>query len=193
MKNQNQSPSEQVQFVLVMVHAFQLLFRNDCNYPIYFAYFIGAHAVLFYFLFSQFYKQAYTQKQKVGVFRRTHMQIANPFIRNFIELTFLFIIKYIWTRVFDYLFSSSSFSCFSLFFMFLVFFFSFSFRVVLPYGLTQRIESDRIANSKKNDDADADADSKREAMKFINGQTNIYKSKIDPTATRTRHYVGSAN
>lgn len=57
----------QVQFVLVMVHAFQLLFKNDCNYPIYFAYFIGAHAVLFYFLFSQFYKQAYTQKQKVGV------------------------------------------------------------------------------------------------------------------------------
>lgn len=47
-----------------MVHAFQLLFKNDCNYPIYFAYFIGAHAILFYFLFSNFYKQAYN-KQKV--------------------------------------------------------------------------------------------------------------------------------
>lgn len=56
---------QMVQFVLVMVHAFQLLFRNDCNYPIYFAYFIGAHAVLFYFLFSNFYKQAYTNKKKV--------------------------------------------------------------------------------------------------------------------------------
>lgn len=55
---------QMIQFVLVMVHAFQLLFQNDCNYPIYFAYFIGAHAVLFYFLFSNFYKQAYT-KQKV--------------------------------------------------------------------------------------------------------------------------------
>jgi len=54
---------QMVQFVLVMVHAFQLLFRNDCNYPIYFAYFIGAHAVLFYFLFSNFYKQAYKEKK----------------------------------------------------------------------------------------------------------------------------------
>lgn len=53
---------QMVQFVLVMVHAFQLLIRNDCNYPIYFAYFIGAHAVLFYFLFSNFYKQAYKAK-----------------------------------------------------------------------------------------------------------------------------------
>lgn len=53
---------QMVQFVLVMVHAFQLLFRNDCNYPVYFAYFIGAHAVLFYFLFSNFYKQAYKEK-----------------------------------------------------------------------------------------------------------------------------------
>lgn len=54
---------QMIQFVLVMVHAFQLLFKNDCNYPIYFAYFIGAHAILFYFLFSRFYKQAYTKKQ----------------------------------------------------------------------------------------------------------------------------------
>lgn len=58
---------QMVQFVLVMVHAFQLLFRNDCNYPIYFAYFIGAHAVLFYFLFSNFYKQAYKEKVNVNV------------------------------------------------------------------------------------------------------------------------------
>lgn len=57
---------QMIQFVLVMVHAFQLLFKNDCNYPIYFAYFIGAHAILFYFLFSRFYKQAYTKKQKVS-------------------------------------------------------------------------------------------------------------------------------
>lgn len=54
---------QMIQFVLVMVHAFQLLFKNDCNYPIQFAYFIGAHAVLFYFLFSNFYKQAYNGKK----------------------------------------------------------------------------------------------------------------------------------
>lgn len=53
---------QMVQFVLVMLHAFQLLFKNDCDYPIYFAYFIGAHAVLFYFLFSNFYKEAYKSK-----------------------------------------------------------------------------------------------------------------------------------
>ena len=46
-----------------MLHAFQLLVWNECNYPIAFAYFIGAHAVMFYFLFSNFYKQAYTAKK----------------------------------------------------------------------------------------------------------------------------------
>nr|CAD7203164.1 unnamed protein product [Timema douglasi] len=51
----------QVQFVLVMVHAFQLLFI-DCNYPRAFVWWIGMHAVMFYFLFSDFYKQAYKKK-----------------------------------------------------------------------------------------------------------------------------------
>lgn len=56
----------QVQFILVMGHAFQLLIWNECNYPIAFAYFIGAHAVMFYFLFSNFYKQAYTVRKQVS-------------------------------------------------------------------------------------------------------------------------------
>ncbi|XP_037949099.1 elongation of very long chain fatty acids protein-like [Teleopsis dalmanni] len=55
---------QMIQFVLVMVHSFQLFFRNDCNYPIGFAYFIGAHAVMFYFLFSDFYKQAYLKREQ---------------------------------------------------------------------------------------------------------------------------------
>lgn len=55
--------SLQIQFVMVMVHAFQLLFKNDCNFPIAFSYFIGAHAVMFYFLFSGFYKSTYTAKE----------------------------------------------------------------------------------------------------------------------------------
>lgn len=54
----------QIQFVLVMVHAFQLLFKNECNFPIAFSYFIGAHAVMFYFLFSGFYKNTYTAKER---------------------------------------------------------------------------------------------------------------------------------
>ena len=51
----------QVQFVLVMIHAFQLLFI-DCNYPKAFVWWIGLHAVMFYFLFADFYKQAYKKK-----------------------------------------------------------------------------------------------------------------------------------
>ncbi|XP_060650422.1 elongation of very long chain fatty acids protein 7 [Drosophila nasuta] len=53
---------QMIQFVMVMVHSFQLFFKNDCNYPIGFAYFIGAHAVMFYFLFSNFYKRAYVKR-----------------------------------------------------------------------------------------------------------------------------------
>uniref|UniRef100_A0A1A9VVD8 Elongation of very long chain fatty acids protein n=1 Tax=Glossina austeni TaxID=7395 RepID=A0A1A9VVD8_GLOAU len=55
---------QMVQFVLVMVHSFQLFFRNDCNYPIGFAYFIGAHALMFYFLFTNFYKTRYLNSEK---------------------------------------------------------------------------------------------------------------------------------
>jgi hypothetical protein len=56
---------QMIQFIGIMTHAFQLFFSNPCNYPMAFAYWIGAHAVMFYFLFSNFYKQAYkTRKNK---------------------------------------------------------------------------------------------------------------------------------
>jgi hypothetical protein len=58
---------QMVQFVLVMIHSFQLFIWNDCNYPIGFAYFIGAHAVMFYFLFANFYKSTYKQDKKKKV------------------------------------------------------------------------------------------------------------------------------
>ncbi|KAF5284336.1 hypothetical protein FQA39_LY04629 [Lamprigera yunnana] len=54
---------QMVQFVLVMLHAFQLFFI-DCNYPKAFAWWIGLHAGLFYFLFSDFYKNTYIKKKK---------------------------------------------------------------------------------------------------------------------------------
>lgn len=44
-----------------MVHAFQLLFI-DCNYPRAFVWWIGMHAVMFFFLFKEFYNQAYNRK-----------------------------------------------------------------------------------------------------------------------------------
>lgn len=52
---------QMIQFILVMVHAFQLLFI-DCNYPKAFVWFIGMHAVMFYFLFRNFYNEAYKKK-----------------------------------------------------------------------------------------------------------------------------------
>ncbi|XP_070153887.1 very long chain fatty acid elongase AAEL008004 [Polyergus mexicanus] len=52
---------QMIQFVLVMIHAFQLLFI-ECNYPKAFVWWIGMHAVMFYFLFRGFYKEAYKKK-----------------------------------------------------------------------------------------------------------------------------------
>lgn len=48
-----------IQFIAVMVHAFQLVLHNPCNYPMSFVYWIGAHALMFFFLFSNFYKETY--------------------------------------------------------------------------------------------------------------------------------------
>ncbi|XP_055678558.1 elongation of very long chain fatty acids protein AAEL008004 isoform X1 [Lutzomyia longipalpis] len=49
---------QMIQFVAIMVHAFQLLFI-DCNYPRAFVWWIGMHAVMFFFLFNEFYRQTY--------------------------------------------------------------------------------------------------------------------------------------
>jgi hypothetical protein len=59
-----------------MVHAFQLLFI-DCNYPTAFVWWIGLHAVMFYFLFSDFYKQAYRKKAQRRV-RSATLGSARP-------------------------------------------------------------------------------------------------------------------
>ncbi|XP_025832946.1 elongation of very long chain fatty acids protein AAEL008004 [Agrilus planipennis] len=54
---------QMIQFVLIMLHAFQLLFI-DCNYPRAFVWWIGMHAVMFFFLFKDFYNQAYNSKKR---------------------------------------------------------------------------------------------------------------------------------
>ncbi|XP_025419985.1 elongation of very long chain fatty acids protein AAEL008004-like isoform X2 [Sipha flava] len=58
---------QMIQFLAIMIHAFQLLFI-DCNYPKAFVWWIGMHAVMFFFLFKEFYKQQYSKssKQKVS-------------------------------------------------------------------------------------------------------------------------------
>ncbi|XP_028030207.1 elongation of very long chain fatty acids protein AAEL008004-like [Bombyx mandarina] len=51
---------QMVQFVGIMVHAFQLLFI-ECDYPRAFVWWIGMHAVMFFFLFKDFYDQSYSK------------------------------------------------------------------------------------------------------------------------------------
>jgi elongation of very long chain fatty acids protein 7 len=69
---------QMAQFVGIFTHAFQLFFSNACNYPIVFAYWIGGHGVLFLFLFSNFYKQAYKKKDvKVKVDRDINENALN--------------------------------------------------------------------------------------------------------------------
>ncbi|CAH0728831.1 unnamed protein product, partial [Brenthis ino] len=66
---------QMVQFVLVFFHAFQLLFI-DCNYPRAFVWWIGMHAVLFYYLFSDFYKQSYIKKaQKLEAKKKAEVEL----------------------------------------------------------------------------------------------------------------------
>lgn len=53
---------QMVQFILVILHAFQLLFI-ECDYPKVFVWWIGMHAVMFYFLFRDFYTQTYKKSK----------------------------------------------------------------------------------------------------------------------------------
>lgn len=39
-----------VQFAMILIHAFQLIFKNECGFPMTFVYFIGGHGALFYFI-----------------------------------------------------------------------------------------------------------------------------------------------
>ncbi|XP_031349785.1 elongation of very long chain fatty acids protein AAEL008004-like isoform X2 [Photinus pyralis] len=72
---------QMVQFVLIMVHAFQLLFI-DCNYPRGFVWFIGMHAVMFFFLFKDFYNQAYNRREKRKLAVQTNGHIKHSEDQN---------------------------------------------------------------------------------------------------------------
>ncbi|XP_003741351.1 elongation of very long chain fatty acids protein AAEL008004 [Galendromus occidentalis] len=54
---------QMVQFIAIFVHSFQLLFRPDCDYPHGFMWWIGFHAVMFWCLFADFYRNAYFNKK----------------------------------------------------------------------------------------------------------------------------------
>jgi hypothetical protein len=53
---------QMVQFIMVFFHASQLLFI-ECDFPQVFAWIILLHAVMFYFLFYNFYQQSYKTRE----------------------------------------------------------------------------------------------------------------------------------
>lgn len=53
-----------IQFILVTIHSVQLLYLKDCKYPRVFAYWILAYAVIFLFMFANFYIQAYRKSSE---------------------------------------------------------------------------------------------------------------------------------
>lgn len=70
---------QMIQFVAIFVHSFQLLFR-DCDYPIEFVYWIGSHAILFWFLFWDFFKKTYLTSSKGA--REGQGKKANGLVKN---------------------------------------------------------------------------------------------------------------
>lgn len=67
---------QMLQFVLVMIHSFQLLFI-DCNYPKAFVWWIGGHAVMFLFLFADFYKSTYSKKRAIAAAKKKEAMLKN--------------------------------------------------------------------------------------------------------------------
>ena len=68
---------QMVQFIAIFVHSFQLLFR-DCDYPRGFMWWIGFHAVLFWFLFYDFYQTSYSKTSKTGLKKKVLFQCDQP-------------------------------------------------------------------------------------------------------------------
>jgi len=61
---QHMTTLQMIQFIGIMTHGFQLVFYDDCDFPWQFAYYIAAHAVMFFGLFSQFYIKEYLSPSK---------------------------------------------------------------------------------------------------------------------------------
>ena len=61
---QHMTNLQMIQFIGMMIHAFQLIFYDDCDFPWQFSYYIGAHALLFFVLFGHFYVREYLYGQK---------------------------------------------------------------------------------------------------------------------------------
>nr|ACO10630.1 Elongation of very long chain fatty acids protein AAEL008004 [Caligus rogercresseyi] len=60
---QHMTTMQMIQFIMIMIHGLQLIFYDDCPFPYQFSYYIGAHAILFFILFLDFYIKAYVNKK----------------------------------------------------------------------------------------------------------------------------------
>ena len=54
---------QMIQFVGIFAHSMQLFLVPDCGFPVAYGFYIGAHGVMFFILFSQFYVAEYLKKQ----------------------------------------------------------------------------------------------------------------------------------
>jgi elongation of very long chain fatty acids protein 7 len=62
--------------MLVMIHTSQLFFIK-CNYPIIFAYWIFAYAIMFLLFFANFYAQSYKKKPSSTISKSKQMNGYN--------------------------------------------------------------------------------------------------------------------
>lgn len=69
---------QMLQFVAIFTHQFQLLF-TECDYPKGFMVWIGLHGVMFLFLFSDFYKQAYSKRKAQRLAAESKLQQATKY------------------------------------------------------------------------------------------------------------------
>lgn len=69
---------QMLQFVAIFTHQFQLLF-TECDYPKGFMVWIGLHGVMFLFLFSDFYKQAYSKRKALRLAAESKLQQATKY------------------------------------------------------------------------------------------------------------------
>lgn len=62
--------------MLVMIHTSQLFFIK-CNYPILFAYWIFAYAIMFLLFFANFYVQSYKKKPLASTKTKSEQNKSN--------------------------------------------------------------------------------------------------------------------
>jgi hypothetical protein len=60
---------------MIFVHSFQLMFRQ-CDYPQGFMWWIGFHAVLFWFLFYDFFYTSYTKRTAAAAAKKAALKLA---------------------------------------------------------------------------------------------------------------------